>query len=976
MKLCLLSALTVAAASWLTTPVAADGTQLEILTSWNAALTRFWQSANSWGVKYADDTQATEQKWMYNDNYQKQIKSPDGWCVTVSDRGVISDGRPVVLVVSCADNTPKQQWNYDTNKLTFVNVDMNEFCLDADKSTGSIVQVYWCTDGNTNQQWSLHYNGYYVTKDNKCLTADNQWKYSDVRPKDCANSPLQNWKYNFEEGYLTLGMSGSNVCLDAPTVGEEKSAHLWDCDASVQNQHIDFDVISSDNGKTTGNFHIRDTTLCITTAGDGNPLTTAPCASLPSNHFFTISTVKPWNDKCSGVMCQNGGVCVNGNCRCPEGVHGSKCETAAVYKGIQASTGYFLTVGSSNYDLVTAAPDLSKRSQLFFHDVDNTNEIKVKDRLMCLEAAQPNVKLALCSGSEMQKWWYNVQMGLLQVDHHNLCLMTTKASPGSEQTLRVDTCIDSESPGQIWQEPVDIYDPTFLIRNRNDAKACWAITNGKLQIATCNLNAELQWKFEGYSGAGLLRQGSVCAQAQLATRLNPKSSVISANCDTQENNQQFEYDSTSGLLRLASSTMCVVLTSDNALSIATCSSADARQHWYVPKRDYCFMSDFMGSDGCNHGKCEFGGCQCETGYSGLKCTRETCSSLECSNNGTCIQGQCSCTDGYTGTYCDDFVKCNGIKCLHGGSCTMEGKCTCPVGFSGDRCQKKHPKVLLRTLDYRSVGLEGGRIEVVLPDKRVDNHLWLWDDVKYMLRSVGSPTYCMERTAMGEVSVGGCDLRATEQQWLYLPKTGSITAKDSSSYFGLEETLAGRFKVLALSSGTSLSNSTVTKMFVEMDRLDRPGMPVRNSDLTKCLQYSSGGSVTFADCDLEAETQLWEYHPQNGVIKLPLLGSPLCIAQQGQSVSMETCDGDKTAQQFSYDWTTKRYRNRQTLDCLAYSGGGLAMASCALNTSNQVFHAYFRSFCDVIGLCGEGHCEFEQCSCPEGMAGEFCEKTLT
>lgn len=90
-----------------------------------------------------------------------------------------------------------------------------------------------------------------------------------------------------------------------------------------------------------------------------------------------------------------------------------------------------------------------------------------------------------------------------------------------------------------------------------------------------------------------------------------------------------------------------------------------------------------------------------------------------------------------------------------------------------------------------------------------------------------------------------------------------------------------------------------------------------------------------------------------------------------------CDATKSEQQFRYDWVTKRFRSRKTLACLSMSGGILAAAVCgdaASVTPGQVLRAYLRSFCDVISLCGAGHCAFEQCVCPEGQSGVFCESS--
>jgi hypothetical protein len=45
--------------------------------------------------------------------------------------------------------------------------------------------------------------------------------------------------------------------------------------------------------------------------------------------FSTVFYTACNKDECKDVTCQNGGVCDGGNCICPTGYEGSKCETAA-----------------------------------------------------------------------------------------------------------------------------------------------------------------------------------------------------------------------------------------------------------------------------------------------------------------------------------------------------------------------------------------------------------------------------------------------------------------------------------------------------------------------------------------------------------------------------------------------------------------------------------------------------------------------
>lgn len=45
-------------------------------------------------------------------------------------------------------------------------------------------------------------------------------------------------------------------------------------------------------------------------------------------------TTQPTNDKCSSVVCQNGGSCIDGACYCTAGYEGDKCEKASVSRYI------------------------------------------------------------------------------------------------------------------------------------------------------------------------------------------------------------------------------------------------------------------------------------------------------------------------------------------------------------------------------------------------------------------------------------------------------------------------------------------------------------------------------------------------------------------------------------------------------------------------------------------------------------------
>ena len=71
---------------------------------------------------------------------------------------------------------------------------------------------------------------------------------------------------------------------------------------------------------------------------------------------FTISSCT--TDKCKGVVCQNGGTCVNGNCNCATGYEGSNCQTKANAKFVGVYTGTEVNNGSGtavSYTITAAA---------------------------------------------------------------------------------------------------------------------------------------------------------------------------------------------------------------------------------------------------------------------------------------------------------------------------------------------------------------------------------------------------------------------------------------------------------------------------------------------------------------------------------------------------------------------------------------------------------------------------------------------
>lgn len=78
-------------------------------------------------------------------------------------------------------------------------------------------------------------------------------------------------------------------------------------------------------------------------------------AMLTLGAFGAVTYTACNKDECKNVTCQNGGTCSGGNCTCPTGYEGDRCQTLSRDKFIGTYTGNeTCTVGSDEYSIIIA----------------------------------------------------------------------------------------------------------------------------------------------------------------------------------------------------------------------------------------------------------------------------------------------------------------------------------------------------------------------------------------------------------------------------------------------------------------------------------------------------------------------------------------------------------------------------------------------------------------------------------------------
>jgi hypothetical protein len=91
----------------------------------------------------------------------------------------------------------------------------------------------------------------------------------------------------------------------------------------------------------------------------------------------------------------------------------------------------------------------------------------------------------------------------------------------------------------------------------------------------------------------------------------------------------------------------------------------------------------------NGGSCQSGFCVCPAGVVGETCDVILCDVIKCQNGGRCDSGSCRCPSGFTGSVCDvNIDDCVGSPCKNDGTCDdlVNGfLCRCLPGYGGLNC---------------------------------------------------------------------------------------------------------------------------------------------------------------------------------------------------------------------------------------------------------------------------------------------------
>ncbi|KAI8479536.1 hypothetical protein Bbelb_427260 [Branchiostoma belcheri] len=113
----------------------------------------------------------------------------------------------------------------------------------------------------------------------------------------------------------------------------------------------------------------------------------------------------------------------------------------------------------------------------------------------------------------------------------------------------------------------------------------------------------------------------------------------------------------------------------------------------------CYSGTSCDMECTDHGTCQNGTCQCQSGYEGDMCQDLDCpGEPDCTDRGTCVrrggQSICLCNPGFGGLTCSDLVCPGEPACSSRGICTIVGDttaCVCEHGYDGEACDRCLPR---------------------------------------------------------------------------------------------------------------------------------------------------------------------------------------------------------------------------------------------------------------------------------------------
>ncbi|XP_072046273.1 uncharacterized protein [Amphiura filiformis] len=303
---------------------------------------------------------------------------------------------------------------------------------------------------------------------------------------------------------------------------------------------------------------------------------------------------------CNGIVCENGGVCVGGSCNCADGYTGTNCDTNIDVNPCQPNPcgngGCFQ--GVSGISFVCSCPDGT-----------------FLDGLACPDDP--------CDDNPCEN---------------------------GECTVSDDSFVCTCSDGWFKEDDSEI----------------------------CNI--------QDMCNPNLCQNDGECQQ---------KGNQVTCNCTTGW-----------------SGTYCEIVTCDSA-SFSCNGGGECKESRIGP---FCICKDGYRGSRCETGPCDInpclnGGecildesipgtgyrCECQErdGYYGNNCQNDRCTDYDCSgNNGDCqlvnFQPMCNCQPGYSGIRCQISV-CEDV-CFNGGSCVIssrgEWSCRCVPGYRGSTCREE------------------------------------------------------------------------------------------------------------------------------------------------------------------------------------------------------------------------------------------------------------------------------------------------